>query len=89
VKSQDRVVSSRASVFVGAGAAGASFRTSWDIAFTTQKIAKEMITKLILALMNRPLFMVGAPPFWVPCGPTSRASLRSSARSASNVSRRA
>ena len=52
--SRSRIAVSRASVLVGGGDGGASFRMSLDIAFTTQKIAKEMITKLIIVLMNTP-----------------------------------
>ena|SRR5271157_2583581 len=60
VASKSRISASKASVLVETGAGGASFRTSRDMAFTTQKTAKEMITKLIIVLIKTPMFTVGA-----------------------------
>jgi len=38
-------------------------RTTRDIAFTTQKIANEMIRKLMIVFMNMPMLIVGAAAF--------------------------
>ena len=70
VDSRSRISVSRDSVLVGGGDGGASFRVSLDIAFTTQKIAKEMITKLMIVFTNTPTLTVGAPAF---CAASSEA----------------